>query len=82
MSEYRQEEEGKDAGHPLGTMQRPSGIVCSLVAPVQSTSDQAYSMGCEGGPCGLPIGGPPESRRSAPVRSGGANRTAVGVKRP
>lgn len=34
------------------------------------------------GPCGLPIGGPPESRRLAPARSGGANRTAVGVKRP
>lgn len=73
--------------HFFGTMQqRPSGIVYSLVAPVQSPTPRVdprlgHSMGCEG-PCGLPIGGPPESRMSAPVRSGGANRTAVGVKRP
>lgn len=65
MSEYRQEEEeGKDAGHPLGTMQRPSGIVCSLVAPVQSTPDQAHSMGAREGHVDCPLEGlqSPEGR--------------------
>lgn len=41
--------EGGDASHP-GMMQRPSGIVCSLVAPVQpprcrAPQARAHSMG-------------------------------------
>lgn len=86
MSEYSM---GKDtcytSSEPCSSVRRAS---CTALWPQSSHPPTprvdprpGHSMGCEG-PCGLPIGGPPKSRISAPVRSGGANRTAVGVKRP
>lgn len=88
MSDYRIERvEAGDASHHFGMMQRPSGIVCSLVAPVQfprveppraghTAWVQGAHVGCHWRAFKVQEAGPQFGL------SGGANRTAVGVKRP
>lgn len=87
MSEYRMGEGHRPhtSSEPCSSVRRASCTALwpqSIHPPPVSTPDQGTQHGVARRPCGLPIGGPPESRISAPVRSGGANRTAVGVKRP
>lgn len=64
-----EQERGDTQATPFGTMQRPSGIVCSLVVPVQLPRVDANSRarhGCEGH-VRSPLGGlqSPEGRPSS-----------------